>query len=206
MALLTADDVLNKKFQSVKFREGYDQVEVDEFLDEVVATIYALQVENAELKEQLEAAQRRISELQAAPPADDVAVPVPAAEPVPVPEPAAPPAPVATEAPADQEAATSMLALAQRLHDEYVRDGQAEGEKIIEEARDKGRDIVSEAEKHRDSILSELDRERSQLETKISELKVFESDYRKSLSEHLNTLIADLGPVGDSASPAESAE
>ena len=37
MALLTTEDVLNKKFQYVKFREGYDQVEVDEFLDEVVA-------------------------------------------------------------------------------------------------------------------------------------------------------------------------
>ncbi|KGF01812.1 cell division protein DivIVA, partial [Actinomyces sp. S6-Spd3] len=39
MALLSTEDVLNKTFQSVKFREGYDQVEVDEFLDEVVETI-----------------------------------------------------------------------------------------------------------------------------------------------------------------------
>ena len=63
MALLTTEDVLNKKFQYVKFREGYDQVEVDEFLDEVVSTIYALQVENQDLKEKLEAAERRIAEL-----------------------------------------------------------------------------------------------------------------------------------------------
>ena len=28
MALLTTEDVLNKKFQYVKFREGYDQDEV----------------------------------------------------------------------------------------------------------------------------------------------------------------------------------
>ena len=42
MALLTTEDVLNKKFQYVKFREGYDQDEVDEFLDEVVSTIYSL--------------------------------------------------------------------------------------------------------------------------------------------------------------------
>ena len=33
MTLLTADDVLNKKFQATKFREGYEQDEVDEFLD-----------------------------------------------------------------------------------------------------------------------------------------------------------------------------
>ena len=54
MALLTTEDVLNKKFQYVKFREGYDQVEVDEFLDEVVSTIYTLNVENQDLKEKLE--------------------------------------------------------------------------------------------------------------------------------------------------------
>ena len=41
MALLTTEDVLNKKFQYVKFREGYDQDEVDELLDEVVSTIYS---------------------------------------------------------------------------------------------------------------------------------------------------------------------
>ena len=33
MTLLTADDVLNKKFQATKFREGYEQDEVDELLD-----------------------------------------------------------------------------------------------------------------------------------------------------------------------------
>ena len=41
MALLTADDVLNKKFQATKFREGYDQDEVDDLLDRVVATLRA---------------------------------------------------------------------------------------------------------------------------------------------------------------------
>ncbi len=57
MALLTADDVLNKKFQATKFREGYDQDEVDDFLDEVVATLRVVQGENEELKAQLQAAQ-----------------------------------------------------------------------------------------------------------------------------------------------------
>ena len=39
--MLTADDVLNAKFQATKFREGYDQDEVDDFLDLVVATLRA---------------------------------------------------------------------------------------------------------------------------------------------------------------------
>ena len=37
---LTAEDVINKRFQPTKFREGYDQDEVDDFLDEVVAVSY----------------------------------------------------------------------------------------------------------------------------------------------------------------------
>jgi DivIVA domain-containing protein len=39
MGRLTADDVTNTKFQPTKFREGYDQDEVDDFLDEVVAVL-----------------------------------------------------------------------------------------------------------------------------------------------------------------------
>lgn len=62
MALLTADDVLNKKFQPTKFREGYDQDEVDDFLDEVVNTLRVVGSENEELKAKLEAAERRLGE------------------------------------------------------------------------------------------------------------------------------------------------
>ena len=39
MTLLTADDVLNVKFEVSSFKEGYDQDEVDEFLDEVTTTM-----------------------------------------------------------------------------------------------------------------------------------------------------------------------
>ena len=81
MALLTTEDVLEKTFNIVKFREGYDQVEVDDFLDEVVSTIYTLQAENQNLREQLEAAERRVAELSGgeAPsykPAEETAAPV----------------------------------------------------------------------------------------------------------------------------------
>ena len=39
--MITAAEVLGAKFQATKFREGYDQVEVDDFLDRVVATLRA---------------------------------------------------------------------------------------------------------------------------------------------------------------------
>lgn len=41
--MLTADDVLNTKFTATKFREGYDQDAVDDFLDRVVTTLRAAQ-------------------------------------------------------------------------------------------------------------------------------------------------------------------
>jgi DivIVA domain-containing protein len=41
VAMITADEVLAAKFQSTKFTEGYDQDEVDDFLDRVVTTLRA---------------------------------------------------------------------------------------------------------------------------------------------------------------------
>lgn len=37
--MLTADDLLTKKFPATKFRLGYDVVEVDTFLDRVLGTL-----------------------------------------------------------------------------------------------------------------------------------------------------------------------
>ena len=66
MALLTAEDILNKKFSATKFREGYDVEEVDDFLDEVVRTLNSVQEENDDLKTKLAAAERRVAELRQA--------------------------------------------------------------------------------------------------------------------------------------------
>ncbi|WP_082495086.1 DivIVA domain-containing protein [Cellulomonas sp. Leaf334] len=41
--MLTAYDVLNQKFAATKFREGYDQDEVDRFLDRVTVTLRGLE-------------------------------------------------------------------------------------------------------------------------------------------------------------------
>ncbi len=207
MALLTADDVLNKKFQSVKFREGYDQIEVDEFLDEVVATIYSLTVENNELKEQLAAAGQRIEEISsgvAVVPEAPVAVveetvveevPEPVVEPEPVsfveeaPQAVEAVAPVVVD---DPQTATSMLSLAQRLHDEYIDDGKAEAQRIIGEANNKAEEIVAEANTQRDEILSQLAQEQGGLEESINQLREFEGDYRKAISEHLQGLLQQV--------------
>ena len=51
---LTPEDVINKRFQPTKFREGYDQDEVDDFLDEVVVELRRLNQENDALSKQVE--------------------------------------------------------------------------------------------------------------------------------------------------------
>lgn len=60
---LTPQDVVNKRFQHVKFREGYDQEEVDDFLDEVVLELRRLYQENDELRQKLSACEQRNQEL-----------------------------------------------------------------------------------------------------------------------------------------------
>lgn len=211
MALLTADDVLNKKFQSTKFREGYDQDEVDDFLDEVVGTLRELQNENDDVKTKLAAAERRIAELSR----DGAAAAVAAPAPVSVPEPEPEPAPVVVPAPAptptfvapapaprnEPESATGMLALAQKLHDDYVRSGQEESDRLVNEARVRASQIVREAEETSQRTLMQLEQERSLLERKIDELRVFERDYRTRLKSYLENLLGDLDNRGNALPP-----
>ncbi|WP_348788062.1 DivIVA domain-containing protein [Leifsonia sp. NPDC080035] len=75
---LTPEDVVNKRFQPTKFREGYDQDEVDDFLDEVVVELRRLGQENEELKQRLVAADSRIAELQRSGGSAPAAAPTPA--------------------------------------------------------------------------------------------------------------------------------
>ena len=204
MAILTADDVLNKKFQATKFREGYDQDEVDDFLDDVVNTLRAVQGENDELKGKLAAAEARVAELSRA---GGKNVPAPAKFEAPAPEPVrVAPAPVAAAAPkpadgSEPESATGMLALAQKLHDDYVRSGQEEADRVIAEAKSSGSRIMREAEETSHRTLTQLEQERSLLERKIDELRVFERDYRTRLKSYLENLLGDLDNRGSALPP-----
>lgn len=198
VALLTADDVLTKKFPATKFREGYDVVEVDDFLDEVLNTLRELYAENDDLKAKLEAAERRVAELsranaqqQSAPAVSiEKVVEEPKAEPVAAPAPVA--APVAQMAPREPEMATGIIQMAQKLHDDHVRAGQDEGDRLISEAKAEGSRIVREAEETSQRTLTQLEQERSLLERKIDELRIFERDYRTRLKSYLQNLLGDL--------------
>ncbi|WP_061960359.1 DivIVA domain-containing protein [Demequina flava] len=180
MALLTAEDVLNKAFSKTKYREGFDQDEVDDFLDEVAQAISALTAERDDLAQRLAQAQ-----------AGQATAPAPVA---PSAEEAAPQSESLLQAATDPTppTATGMLAMAQRLHDEYVSAGEAERDRLIDDAKVKAESIVGQAETDAKSRLDELSSERTELEGKIDDLRRFERDYRSRLKGYLENLLGDL--------------
>ncbi|WP_156165164.1 DivIVA domain-containing protein [Demequina silvatica] len=173
MALLTAEDVLNKAFSKTKYREGFDQDEVDDFLDEVAATIAQLTQERDELAAQLEQGGGAPAAAPAPEPTPETGLLQAATDPT-------PPTP------------TGMLAMAQKLHDEYVQAGEEEKERLIEEGKAKAESIVERAETDAAARMDELNSERSLLESKIDDLRRFERDYRARLKSYLSNLLDDL--------------
>ena len=203
---LTPEDVVNKRFQPTKFREGYDQDEVDDFLDEIVVELRRLNQENDELR-------RRISELQSSG-AEGQAVPAPvAAAPAPVvEEKAVEPAPKKEEpvkeeaAPvtghvATAESAAGVLAMAQRLHDEYVSAGVEQRDKIIAEAQIEANGMVNEAEEKSRKTLTALEQQKTVLERKVEQLRGFERDYRARLKTYIEGQLRELEAKGSMATP-----
>jgi DivIVA domain-containing protein len=203
---LTPEDVVNKRFQATKFREGYDQDEVDDFLDEVVNELRRLNEENEELRTKLGSCERRVGELsratvarEAAPESSPMPIPAPAPPPAPMPQPVAAVAPEPVRAVSQleaaaqgPEAAAGMLALAQKLHDEYVRNGEQTRDRIVGEAREHSTRLMREAEEKQRQTLGSLEQERSLLERKIDELRAFEREYRSRLKSYLEGQLREL--------------
>jgi DivIVA domain-containing protein len=164
---LTPEDVVNKRFQPTKFREGYDQDEVDDFLDEVVVELRRLVQENEELRQRLIASESRVSDGQRADASvtesEDVAEEAPVVAPVeaaPAPVAAVVPAPVPAAAPAydtDDETrdTTNLLQLARRLHEEHVREGVEKRDEFVREGTEKRDEFVREGTEKRDSLIAE---------------------------------------------------
>jgi DivIVA domain-containing protein len=201
---LTPEDVRNKQFTTVRLREGYDEDEVDAFLDEVETELRRLIRENDELRAKLAAATRAASAAPAASttaPQPVVKEPEPAPEP-PKPAPAPPaPAPVAEQSGADS--AARVLALAQQTADQAIAEARSEANKIVGDARQRAEAIEREArskadalerdaqDKHR-SIIGVLETQRTALETQLDQLRQFEREYRSRLKSFLEGQLRQL--------------
>jgi DivIVA domain-containing protein len=222
---LTPEDVVNKRFQPTKFREGYDQDEVDDFLDEIVVELRRLNQENDELRKKLAEATSGQSSagnvpapVAAAPKAEPVkaeepqevkeepkrekpAAAVPATAAAPVVSAPAPAAPAAGGHTATAESAAGVLAMAQKLHDEYVNAGVEQRDKIIAEAQMEASTLVNDAQEKSRKTLGSLEQQKAVLERKLEQLRGFERDYRSRLKAYIEGQLRDLEARGSFATP-----
>ena len=213
---LTPEVVVNKKFQVTKFRGGYDQDEVDDFLDEIVEELRRLNQENDDLRRQVAELEDQTGETASVPapvPADggeeDTAtaadLPVVEAEPEaqevtePEPEIVQPVSPAAPAAPSQEssteataESAAGVLAMAQRLHDEHVAEGERKRDEIVGEAESEANRLVTEAQETSRKTLEDFEKRKSVLEREVEELRGFERDYRSRLRSFIENQLKDL--------------
>jgi len=189
---LTPEDVVNKRFQPTKFREGYDQDEVDDFLDEVVVELRRLNQENGELRQRLMQADQRINQLQSAP---QQQMPQQQMPPQMAPEQAAPmgyPAPGTDPLGTDASSTNNLLQLARTLHEQHVREGIEKRDALIAEGQAQAARVVQEAETQQRSANNALEEERQQLENRVEELRNFERDYRAKLKGYIEGQLREL--------------
>ena len=167
---ITPEDLITKSFKIVTEESGYDRNEVDDFLDELVVELRALYSER-------DALERQVEQLSAN----------------------APDSPAASVAPAQSSAASAapqdaaaLLAMAQKVHDDYVAQGEKAKAELLEEAEKKADAMVSEAQQQREEVLSRLTDEKEELEIAVEALRGFESRYRSKLLQHLDAQVQEL--------------
>ena len=137
---LTPDDVVTKQFQHVRFKEGFDPDEVDDFLDEIVVEWRKTIAENDELKAKLAAYESGDQAPAAA--SAEVIEEVPAAAPAPV---QASDAGQGAAAPA--AASAGIIELAQRLHDEHVSAGESRRDELVRDAQARHDELVADRDR-----------------------------------------------------------
>src|SRR5215472_11056337 len=212
---LTPADVRNKQFSTTRLRPGYDEEEVDAFLDEVEVELDRLIQENEELRaklgECLRGGKSAVSALNSplSEPEPEMMAPEPMmAQPERRPEPAmmsmAPP-------PEDNmDTAARVLALAQQTADQALGGARREADEILGKARRQAEQITSDAraraeslerdaqERHRQAMGS-LVQQREELERRVDDLRAFEREYRSRLKAYLEGQLRDLeAGAGDS--------
>ncbi|WP_313969022.1 DivIVA domain-containing protein [Rothia mucilaginosa] len=167
---ITPEDLITKSFKIVTEESGYDRNEVDDFLDELVVELRALYSER-------DALERQVEQLSANAPDSPAAAAAPAQS---------------SAAPAAPQDAAALLAMAQKVHDDYVAQGEKAKAELLEEAEKKADAMVSEAQQQREEILSRLTDEKEELEIAVEALRGFESRYRSKLLQHLDAQVQEL--------------
>jgi DivIVA domain-containing protein len=217
---LTPADVRTKQFTTTRLRSGYDEEEVDAFLDEVEAELDRLIQENEELRAKLAESLRGgkapalvLSSPLAAPLAESLEPPQPAA---PLPE-------------GNVDKAARILALAQQTADQAIAEAGREAEETRSQARQEADETLGSARRQAEQITSEargraehlervcqerhlqamgsLGQQREEIEQQVADLRAFERERRSELRAFAERLLRDLDESGDGAPvlPTEAA-
>jgi DivIVA domain-containing protein len=216
---LTPADVRNKQFSTTRLRPGYDEEEVDAFLDEVEAELDRLIQENEELRSKLAEVLRgggKPAMALSSPLSDsrpDTMVPEPPME-----QPMRRPEPMPYERPYQAEdnmdTAARVLSLAQQTADQAIADARREADETLGRARREADEVLTKArrqaeqitgdararaeslerdaqERHRQAMGS-LVTQREELERRVDDLRAFEREYRSRLKAYLEGQLRDL--------------
>jgi DivIVA domain-containing protein len=213
---LTPADVRNKQFSTTRLRPGYDEEEVDAFLDEVEVELDRLIQENEELRSKLAECLRggksAVSALSS--PLADPEPEMLAPEPM-MPEPERRPEPVVSmRTEENMDTAARVLALAQQTADQAIADARREADETLGRARREADEILGKARRQAEQITSDararaeslerdaqerhrqamgsLVQQREELERRVDDLRAFEREYRSRLKAYLEGQLRDL--------------
>jgi len=216
---LTPADVRNKQFSTTRLRPGYDEEEVDAFLDEVEAELDRLIQENEELRaklaEVLRGGKSAVPALGSplSDPKPDMMAPEPRMEPE-----RRQPEPVMMggmpHIEDNMDTAARVLSLAQQTADQAIADARREADETLGRARREADEVLTKArrqaeqitgdararaeslerdaqERHRQAMGS-LVQTREELERRVDDLRAFEREYRSRLKAYLEGQLRDL--------------
>ena len=212
---LTPADVRNKQFSTTRLRPGYDEEEVDAFLDEVEAALDELIQDNEELRAKLAEVLRGKPPVSLSPQAEIPEMMQPELirhEPERQPEPVM----ISRPRPAEDnmDTAARVLALAQQTADQAIADARREADETLGRARREADDILTKARRQAEQVTSDararaesLERDaqerhrqamgslvqsREELERRVDDLRAFEREYRSRLKAYLEGQLRDL--------------
>jgi DivIVA domain-containing protein len=216
---LTPADVRNKQFSTTRLRPGYDEEEVDAFLDEVETELDRLIQENEELRaklaEVLRGGKSAVPALSSplSDPKSDMMAPEPRVEPE-----RRQPEPVMMggmpHIEDNMDTAARVLSLAQQTADQAIADARREADETLGRARREADEVLTKArrqaeqitgdararaeslerdaqERHRQAMGS-LVQTREELERRVDDLRAFEREYRSRLKAYLEGQLRDL--------------
>src|SRR5579862_3234694 len=215
---LTPADVRNKQFSTTRLRPGYDEEEVDAFLDEVEAELDRLIQENEELRAKLAEVMRggksAVPALSSplSDPKQDMMVPEPVMPDRRQPEPVMMGGMPHIED--NMDTAARVLSLAQQTADQAIADARREADETLGRARREADEVLTKArrqaeqitgdararaeslerdaqERHRQAMGS-LVQTREELERRVDDLRAFEREYRSRLKAYLEGQLRDL--------------